>query len=116
MSLLLSLSAYASDFDGCGDYEFKGILKLDKSFKNQMAYIVHEGTKSQMTFEFEKEEDIVKVSPFLNMQSAFTATVSKDMDGTKGVLKNVSAISKVFPDPLKNSDTGLKKIKTIKCL
>lgn len=116
MSLLLSFSAYASDFDGCGEYEFKGVLKIDKDLKNQMAYVVHEGTKSQMIFEFENEEDIIRMSPFLNIQSAFTATVSKEMNGTKGAVKNVTGISKVFPDPLKNTDTGLKKIKPIKCL
>ncbi len=115
LSLFVSYNAYSSDFDGCGEYEFKGILKIDKQAKSQMNFIVHDGTKSQMTFEFEKEDDIVKLSPFLNSQSYFKATIPKAMDGTKGVLRNLSGISKVFPDPLKNTDSGIKKIKSQKC-
>lgn len=51
----------------------------------------------------------------VNSQSYFKGTIPKDMDGTKGILKNITGISKVFPDPLKNTDSGIKKIKSHKC-
>lgn len=112
---LFSFNVNAVLFEGCGEYSFKGIMKMDAESK-KMTYVVFQNTISQKVFEFADREDMVKLAPFLNIQTEFQAQILKEMDGTKGVLKNIKKIGRVFPDPLSGSDMELKKIKSLKCL
>ena len=109
LNLLWSTTLFAQDFEGCGVYVFKGVLREDK-------YIVNEGTKSEMVFELADNQDFLNLSVFLNEPSTFKGRIIKQMDGTRGLLKGSSEISKRFPNPLDTSaDIGITKIKSSVC-
>lgn len=116
--LLLSFfssHAFAQEFIGCGEYLFKGLLKMDEHSPFKMLYIVHEGTKSQMNFRLKEKDDAIKLALIIDIPSSFKASITKPMDGTSGVLSFPTEISRRFPDPLKSSSTGILKIKEMKC-
>lgn len=116
--ILLLLSAttlHAKSFEGCGTYLLKGILKEDPAAKNRISYFVNEGTKSQMIFEIPNEKDLMLLATFLNDSSSFEGKITKQMDGTKGVVSNPSKIARRFPDPLNSASTGITKISSEKC-
>ena len=106
--LIASINSYAQDFSGCGEYEFKGVLRHDDHVPFKMIYIVNENTKSQMIFNLQEMEDMKKIAIMVNLPS-------KLMDGTKGVLTFPSEIGRRLPDPLSSKDTGITKIKNFKC-
>lgn len=112
----MSLSLNASDFKECGHYSFKGVLREDKKEKASFAYVVNEKTMSQMNFSFSDKKEMVKLVPLLDQPTTFTGLIATKMDGTKGVIKEVSAIEKRFPDPLNPAkDTGISFLKSSKC-
>jgi len=112
---LISFPLFAQDFSGCGEYKFKGILKYDEKAPLKMSYIVREGTGSQMTFSLVNKADVTTLAAFIDKPSHFKAKILKPMDGTKGELGAPVEIGLRFPDPLSASDTGIEKIKTLKC-
>lgn len=113
--LFASFNSYAQDFSGCGEYEFKGVLRHDDHVPFKMIYIVNENTKSQMIFNLQEMEDMKKLAIMVNLPSKFKASIPKMMDGTKGVLTFPSEIGRRLPDPLSSKDTGITKIKNFKC-
>lgn len=113
--LLISFPVFAQDFTGCGEYKFKGILKYDEKAPLKMSYIVREGTGSQMTFSLVNKNDVTTLAPFIDKPSQFKAKIVKPMDGTKGELRTPMEIGLRFPDPMSGSDTGIEKIKSVKC-
>lgn len=108
-------TAFANNFEGCGTYEFTGILKEDQKAKNKISYYVHEGTKSQMIFEIPNTDDLSDLVLMMNTSSSFIGKITKPMDGTKGILTSPTKISRRFPDPLNSKSTGIKKISDEKC-
>lgn len=113
---IASFSLHASDFKECGYYTFKGVLRADKKDKASFIYIVNEKTMSQMSFSFSDKKEMMKLFPLLDKPTSFEGFISSKMDGTKGVIKEVSAIENRFPDPLNPAkDTGIHFIKSIKC-
>jgi hypothetical protein len=115
LSFFITMNTYANGFDGCGEYQFRGVAKLldQKSFK--LIYVVNEGTKSQMIFDIKNQEDIDRLSPSLNRPSIFKGSILKIMDGTKGALEDPTAIGFRLPNPLAPNDTGITKISSKKC-
>lgn len=113
--VLLSSNVFAQEFSGCGEYVFKGVLKHDEHSPLKMIYVVNEGTKSQMTFDLIERDDVVKLSLMLDLPSTFKASITKPMNGTKGVLSFPSEIARRVPNPLSKNEIGIAKIKTFKC-
>lgn len=113
--LLLVGQASAQEFSGCGEYVFNGVLKHNDRSVFKMVYIVNEGTKSQMIFDFVERDDVMKLALMLNVPSSFKAKITRLMDGTKGVLSYPVDIDRRFLDPLSNKTSGLTKIKNLKC-
>jgi hypothetical protein len=116
--LLLILSSsqlFGQEFTGCGEYIFKGTLKYNEKAPFKIVYLVHEGSRSQMVFKLTEKEDLMKLALMVDLPSTFKASITKPMNGTNGFLSFPSEIARRFPDPLKNSDTGITKIKNIKC-
>lgn len=115
LSFFITLNANANNFEGCGEYQFRGIAKLvdQKSFK--LIYVVNEGAKSQMIFDLKNQEDIERLTPSLNRPSVFVGSIYKKMDGTKGVLEGPTGIGFRLPNPLVPNDTGIKKLSEKKC-
>lgn len=111
----LSFSAHAFDFTGCGEYKFKGVLKYDEKAPLKMSYIVREGSGSQMTFAIAQKADLMKLAPMVDKPSQFTGKILKPMDGTKGELQSPESIAFRYPNPLSDRDTGIEKIKDLKC-
>ncbi len=103
------------EFKGCGEYAFKGVLMLDSTAPLQMSYIVHQSTKSEMTFFIINQEDILKLNSFLKVPTALQAKILKKMDGTKGEIIGLTKISRRFPAPLGYPETELKLLKTLDC-
>lgn len=114
-SIVFSVSAFSQEFSGCGEYHFKGILKYDEKAPLKMSYIIHEGSLSQMIFYLVDKEDINMLAAVTEKPSQFKAKIVKKMDGTKGELRSPTEIALRFPDPLRSSDTGIAKIKNLKC-
>lgn len=113
--ILFASAVYALEFEGCGEYLLKGILKTDSDSPYKMYYVVHPESKSQMTFQIIEKKDALKLAPMLNTPSSIKARITKMMDGTKGKISFPYEISNRFPDPLSSESTGIKKIKNLKC-
>lgn len=108
-------SVYAQSFDGCGRYEFRGILKMDESTKFVPVYIVNAETASEMKFTFSTEDEGLKVAAMRNTPSKFEGIIPRKMDGTVGLVKMPGKISFRYPDPLNSNSTGIKKLSDEKC-
>jgi hypothetical protein len=106
---------YSQEFIGCGEYNFRGILREDQKAPLKMSYIVHESTKSELRFELVEKEDLLKLGVFVNTETMLKAKILNLMDGTKGELREISGISKRFPNPLVPNDTGIVRLQDIKC-
>ena len=113
--LLFTQSVFANDFLGCGEYLIKGILRQDKSLKNFFYYSVLEQTQSEIKFTFKKTEDLGLILVMLNKPSQFKGKILTPLDGTKGVLQDLSQIDHRFPNPLSAKDTGIEKVKDLTC-
>ncbi|MBC7538449.1 MAG: hypothetical protein H7281_06490 [Bacteriovorax sp.] len=116
ISLMSSSCLFAQEFSGCGEYLFKGILRHDEHAPLKMIYVVNEGTKSQLNFDLIEKDDVIKLALVLNLPTTITGNIEKPMDGTKGSLTMPTEIARRFPNPLKNNDTGITKIKIFKCI
>lgn len=114
LSFLWNSILFANEFQGCGEYLFKGILKGDKGSPLLMTYLVHAGTISEMKFLLEKK-DLITLSPYANTPSSFKAKILKKMDQTLGTLVEPTEIASRFPNPLNNNDTGIRKLKDLDC-
>jgi hypothetical protein len=110
-----SFHSFASDFKGCGEYRIKGILRQDKSLKNFFYYSVLENTQSEMKFTIKKVEDLGRILVMLNKPSQFNGKILSLLDGTKGVLQDLSLIEDRFPKPLSPKDTGIEWLKEWPC-
>jgi hypothetical protein len=115
ISFIWTSVLFSQEYQGCGEYLFKGILKDDKESPYKMNYVVNSKTKSEMIFEFSNESDLASLAILLDTPSSFKGKITKRMNGTKGVVKSPNEISKRFPDPLKSMDTGIFQIKAEKC-
>ena len=114
-NIFFNFNLYADGFEGCGKYQFKGILREYKGAAFKMAYIVNEGTGSQMVFNLKTQENVYLLIPLLNKPSSFKGNILELMDGTLGAVDELSAISIRFPNPLSANDTGIKLIQPMKC-
>lgn len=115
LMILFSANAFAQSFEGCGEYEFKGIVRKDKSAPLGLVYVVNEETRSQLNFPITSFAEIKKLSLFINQPTQFQAKILKNMDGTKGEFSDSVQIEKRFPNPLLSTDTGITRIKILKC-
>ena len=115
LSLLSSLSTYAAEFDTCGTYLIKGILREDLSAPKGLSYYVNEGSKSQMKFIITEMSDASSLLIVLDKESSFTGKILNHMNGTTGTVREASKISLRFPDPLNSESTGISKIKEESC-
>ncbi len=80
----------------CGTYLLTGkyVIKDKK-----LVYVVYEKTKSELTFEILKREDIEQIASFLDKDTQIKADLIK-RDGTFGTLEKVEVVKRVAPDPL----------------
>lgn len=99
------------DYQGCGDYSFHG--KVIKNDKQQLIYIVHEGTRSQLNFHIEDSEASM-LAAYLNKPTSIIAIISTPMDGTHGRIKKIRQISPRLPDPLVPEKDSFIELKTKK--
>lgn len=113
--LILSTGICSASFQGCGEYTLHGVLKKNKSSSFKMVYVVNEGSLSQMVFEFAKISEMYKVVPLLDKPTSINATVLKKMDGTKGILSDVTNLTKRYLNPLQKNEISLKKLKNLNC-
>ena len=115
VSLLGVSNLFAQEFSGCGEYIFKGVLKSDEHAPLKLMYVVNEGTKSQMTFNLIERDDVPKLALMLDLHSTFRASITKNMNGSQGVLSFPTEIARRFPNPLSNKEMGISKLKSFKC-
>lgn len=109
-------NSWAFGFQGCGEYNVKGVLRKKKEGHLGLVYIVNEGTKSQMSFSLKEKKDLFALMPLLDHPSQFKAEIASAMDGTKGFLKEVREISRRMPKPLEPAeDTGISLLLAKKC-
>lgn len=113
LSLLLPVYSYAQlDFDGCGIYEYKGIVKIREK---KMNLFVNEGTKSELMFFLTLKQE-AQLAPYLDKQVEGKIQIIKMMDGTRADQFRILDSKRAGIDPLnplKNS--FLKKIENQKC-
>lgn len=108
ISFVVSVNLYAGEFKGCGEYLVKGVFKKDET------YIVNENSRSQMIFELGEEEKAI-LSPLIGKSSSFKGKITKNMDGTKGKIRDIKEVTIRFPNPLAPGDTGIIKLRDLKC-
>lgn len=87
--LCLSLQINASTFDGCGDYKLRGTLSKDLKDKLKLSYVVLVKTKAETIFHFENENEMSKILPFYNQFTEIVVLLSKEMDGTIGIISSI---------------------------
>jgi hypothetical protein len=113
--LLVILNVSASEFEGCGVYQLKGILRAKNNSFDKVVYVVNEGTKSQLIFELKKPETLSALFPLLNKPSSFIGKIIVPMNGTNGIVEDATKISFRLPNPLMPNDTGIEKQSSINC-
>lgn len=112
---IFNINLYASSFEGCGVYRFSGILLEDKEAKLGFSYYVNPQTRSQMKFEFQDPKELAVLMPFLSIETSLEASITKEMDGTKGVFRELEKIERRLPNPLNAKTTGIWLAKKTKC-
>lgn len=108
-------SLYAGGFVGCGEYTFKGVVRLHKTEKGALNFVVNEDTKSQMEFLVTDIKELQKLAILIDAPIEFKAKILKKMDGTKGEFIEATEISNRMPNPLLSTDTGITKLRDLKC-
>lgn len=106
---------YAAGFVGCGEYTFKGVVRLHKTVKGALNFVVNEDTKSQMEFLVTDIKELQKLAILIDAPIEFKAKILKKMDGTKGEFVEATEISNRVPNPLLSTDTGITKLRDLKC-
>lgn len=96
---------------------FRGKLVEDPKTFYKVKYLVNEETQSSMNFSISEKDDFSKVGVFLNQPTMFKAKILKPMDGTIGLIKDISEIKLRYPNPLLHAgDTGIMKLSSIQCM
>ncbi|WPU65660.1 hypothetical protein [Peredibacter starrii] len=101
----------AADFKGCGVYSMHG--RLIKNEKDQLVYLVHGGTRSQLDFAV-NGDDVATFAAYLDKPTSIEAVIPKPMEGTKGSIKKISKINIRLPDPLNPEHDSFISLKSKK--
>lgn len=112
--LCLSLQVNASIFSGCGDYQLRGKLSKDLKDKLKLSYVVLEKTKGETIFHFENENEMSKILPFYNQFTEMVVVITKEMDGTSGIISSIKNIKLSVPNPL-NMNSDFQKLTSVDC-
>lgn len=115
MIIFSSSQLYAGGFEGCGEYLFKGVVKIHKTARGALNFTVNEDTKSQMEFLVTDKKELQKLGILIDVPIEFKAKILKKMDGTKGEFVEATEITNRLPNPLLSTDTGITKLRDLKC-
>lgn len=110
-----SSQLYAGGFEGCGEYFLKGVVRIHKTTTGALNFVVNENTKSQMEFLVNDKKELQKLAILIDAPIEFKAKILKKMDGTKGEFVEATEINNRLPNPLLSTDTGITKLRDLKC-